>query len=167
MVHRSALMPPSRTAYSITNPVSKFGFTLNKTCIATRKPSPAIPWRYYASIAFLILFSLLPPVLLPGLDIDNDPKVYFPDDEPAVILDEKLRAQFPNDQLYILLFEGLALFSDDVLNAYHQLARTLEKNPLVDKVYGANHTGPHRRQRGWLPGRASDQYQGVGKNNCH
>ncbi|HEB86058.1 MAG TPA: hypothetical protein ENI68_03445, partial [Gammaproteobacteria bacterium] len=97
---------------------------------------PAIRWRYYLSMAFLVLFSLLPPVLLPALDIDNDPNVYFPDDEPAVILDEKLRAQFPNDQVYILLFEGLALFSDDVLNAYNKLARTLERNPLVDKVYG-------------------------------
>ncbi|GMQ89556.1 MAG: MMPL family transporter [Gammaproteobacteria bacterium] len=100
------------------------------------KARPAIRWRYYLSLAFLVLFSLLPPALLPGLDIDNAPKVYFPDDEPAVILDEKLRTQFPNDQVYILLFEGLALFSDDVLNAYHKLARTLEKNPLVDKVYG-------------------------------
>ena len=57
-----------------------------------RKTSPAKPWRYYLSLAFLALFSLLPPALLPGLDIDNDPRVYFPDDEPAVILDEKLRA---------------------------------------------------------------------------
>ena len=101
-----------------------------------RKTPPAKHWRYYLGLAFLALFSLLPPALLPGLDIDNDPKVYFPDDEPAIILDEKLRAQFPNDQVYILLFEGLALFSDDFLIAYHQLARTLEKNPLVEKVYG-------------------------------
>lgn len=97
---------------------------------------PAIRWQYYLSMAFLILFSLLPPVLLPALDIDNAPRVYFPDDEPAVILDEKLRTQFPNDQVYILLFEGLALFSDGVLNAYHKLAITLEKNALVEKVYG-------------------------------
>ena len=100
------------------------------------KPSSAKPWRYYLSLAFLILFSLLPPALLPGLNINNDPNVYFPDDEPAVILDEKLRAQFPNDQLYILLFEGLGLFSGDFLNAYHQLARTLEKDPLIQNVYG-------------------------------
>ena len=103
---------------------------------ASSKARPAIPWRYYLSLAFLVLFSLLPPVLLPALDIDNAPKVYFPDDEPAVILDEKLRAQFPNDQVYILLFEGPALFSDGVLNAYHKLAVTLEKDPLVEKVYG-------------------------------
>jgi len=102
----------------------------------SRKARPEKPWRYYLSLVFLVLFSLLPPALLPGLDIDNAPKVYFPDDEPAVLLEEKLRAEFPNDQVYILLFEGLALFSDDILNAYHKLARTLEKNPLVDKVYG-------------------------------
>lgn len=100
------------------------------------KARSAAPWRYYLSLAFLVLFSLLPPALLPALDIDNAPRVYFPDDEPAVILDEKLRAQFPSDQVYILLFEGLALFSDGVLNAYHKLAITLEKNPLVEKVYG-------------------------------
>jgi predicted RND superfamily exporter protein len=97
---------------------------------------PLIRWRYYLSLAFLVLFSLLPPALLPGLDIDNDPRVYFPDDEPAVILDDKLRAQFPNDQVYILLFEGQNLFSDDFLNAYHQLARTLEQSRLIEKVYG-------------------------------
>jgi len=103
---------------------------------APRKAAQAKPWQYYRSLAFLALFTLLPPALLTGLNIDNAPKVYFPDDEPAVILDEKLRNRFPNDQVYILLFEGLALFSDDFLNAYHQLAGTLEKNPLVEKVYG-------------------------------
>ena len=81
------------------------------------------PWRFYLSIAFLALFTLLPPALLLGLNINNDPKVYFPDDEPAVIIDEALREQFPNDQVFILLFEGVALFSDGVLTAYHQLAQ--------------------------------------------
>ena len=122
------------------------GYTLdNEPCVEMwiqagqeylpHKAPPAKPWRYYLSLAFLALFGLLPPALLPSLNIDNDPMVYFPDDEPAVILDEKLRAQFPNDQVYILLFEGLALFSGDFLTAYHQLARTLEENPLVEKVY--------------------------------
>jgi predicted RND superfamily exporter protein len=99
------------------------------------KKQQAKPRRYYLSLVFLALFGLLPPALLPHLEINNNPKVYFSDNEPAVILDEKLRKQFPNDQVYILLFEGLALFSDELLTAYHQLARTLEKNPLVEKVY--------------------------------
>ena len=103
-------------------------------------PSPTdkitdTPWRYYLSIAFLVLFTLLPPALLTELNIDNDPKVYFPDDEPAVLIDKNLREHFPNDQVFILLFEGEALFSDDFLNAYHELALQLEDNPLVDKVF--------------------------------
>jgi hypothetical protein len=96
----------------------------------------AKPWRYYLSLAFLALFGLLPLALLPGLNINNDPNVYFPDDEPAVILDKKLRAHFPNDQVYILLFEGDSLFSDKQLAAYHQLTRQLANNPLVNKVFG-------------------------------
>jgi predicted RND superfamily exporter protein len=96
----------------------------------------AKPWRYYLSLAFLALFGLLPSALLPGLNVNNDPNVYFPDDEPAVILDEKLRAKFPNDQVYILLFEGDSLFSDKRLTAYHQLIRQLENNPLIKKVFG-------------------------------
>jgi predicted RND superfamily exporter protein len=123
------------------------GYTLdNETCVeiwlqsgeqpAPGERAPLKPWRYYLSITFLAIFGLVPLSLLPGLDIDNAPAVYFPKDEPAVILDEKLRRHFPNDQVYILLFEGLALFSDDFLNAYHRLARTLEKNPLIEKIYG-------------------------------
>lgn len=95
-----------------------------------------IPWRFFLSLAFLGLFTLLPPTLLPGLNINNDPKVYFPDDEPAVVIDKALREDFPNDQVFILLFEGDALFSDNFLNAYHQLNRRLERNPLVEKVFG-------------------------------
>ena len=93
------------------------------------------PWRFYLSLAFLALFTLLPPVLLLDLNINNDPKVYFPDDEPAVIIDNALREQFPNDKVFILLFEGVALFSDGVLTAYHQLARQVEQHPLVEKVF--------------------------------
>ena len=95
-----------------------------------------LPWRAYLSLTFLVLFSLLPPVLLLKLNVNNDPKVYFPEDEPAVVLDEKLREEFPNDQVYILLFEGTDLFSDRFLSAYDQLARQLRGNPLVGKVYG-------------------------------
>ena len=33
------------------------------------------PWRAYLSIAFLVIFTLLPLALLPGLTINNNPKV--------------------------------------------------------------------------------------------
>ena len=105
-------------------------------CVAVCIRARQTPWRAYLSVAFLALFTLLPPALLLGLNINNDPKVYFPDDEPAVIIDEALREKFPNDQVFILLFEGVALFSDGVLTAYHQLAQKLEEHPLIDKVFG-------------------------------
>ena len=100
-----------------------------------RDPSSK-PWRYYSSIFLLVLFALVPLVFLPGLNIDNAPGVYFPKDEPAVILDNRLREQFPSDQVYILLFEGPDLYAEEFLQAYHRLAKTLEKNPSVERIYG-------------------------------
>ena len=100
------------------------------------KTLPSKPWRYYLSFAFLTLFGLLPAAFLPSLDINNDPKVYFPDDEPTVVIDKTLREHFPNDQVFILLFEGVGLFSINFLNSYHQLAQRLEGNPLIEKVFG-------------------------------
>lgn len=93
------------------------------------------PWRYYASIFLLLLFSLAPLALLPSLDIDNAPSVYFPKDEPAVIHDDRLRKHFPSDQVYILLFEGPSLYSDEFLTTYHQVVSKLETHALVKKVF--------------------------------
>jgi len=98
--------------------------------------TPGRPWPLYLSLAFLCIFTLLPPTLLLKLSINNDPKVYFPDDEPAVVADRALREIFPNDQVLILLFESPALFSDDFLNAYHTLATRIMGNSQVEQVYG-------------------------------
>ena len=130
-----------------------------------KKQLLTLPWRPYLSLAFLVIFTLFPPVLLLKLNINNDPKVYFPDDEPAVVIDKALREQFPNDQAYILLFEGANLFSDNFLKAYHQLAQRLEKHSPRGEGVWTHDPGPHLGQRGRLPGRASDQYQGVDKDN--
>lgn len=93
-----------------------------------------LPWRLYLSLAFLVLFSVLPSVLLLKLNIDNSPTVYFPDDEPAVVLDRELRSRFPSDQVFVLVFEGVALFSDGFLTAYDELGRELLKLPLINDV---------------------------------
>ena len=93
-----------------------------------------LPWRQYLSLAFLVLFVVLPSLLLLKLNIDNAPSVYFPNDEPAVALDRQLRERFPNDQVYFLVFEGVALYSDGFLQAYDDLGRSLRKLPQVDDV---------------------------------
>lgn len=94
----------------------------------------SLPWRHYLSLLFLVLFTVLPSTLLLQLNINNAPDVYFPEDEPAVVLDRELRKRFQSDQFIVLLFEGVALFSDGFLTAYDDLGRALRKVPRVDDV---------------------------------
>jgi predicted RND superfamily exporter protein len=93
-----------------------------------------LPWILYGSIALLLLLLTLPSLLLLRLDINNAPKVYFSPDEPAVMIDDAVRKKFPNDQVVVMLFEGVALFSDGFLRAYDGLAQRLSAHPQVDEV---------------------------------
>lgn len=93
-----------------------------------------LPWRFYLSLGLLALLLVVPPALLLKLDINNAPRVYFPEDEPAVLIDDELRRAFPSDQVIVLLFEGVALFSDGFLTAFHGLADTIAGHELVDDV---------------------------------
>jgi predicted RND superfamily exporter protein len=93
-----------------------------------------LPWALYGSVALLLLLITLPSLLLLKLDINNAPKVYFPPDEPAVTVDDAVREKFPNDQVVVMLFDGVALFSDGFLQAYDQLAERLNEHPQVDEV---------------------------------
>jgi len=76
----------------------------------------------------------LPNVLLPNLNINNAPKTFLPSDSPSVVFDNKVRETFPDDEVIILLFEGVALFSDGFLNAYYNLGQTLADHELIDDV---------------------------------
>jgi len=92
------------------------------------------PWALYLSVSFLLVFATLPPLLLTRLNINNAPRVYFPAHEPAVIVDNALREKFPSDQVVVMMFEGVALFSDEFLEALDQAAQELEENPRIEKV---------------------------------
>lgn len=76
----------------------------------------------------------MPNVLLPNLNINNAPKTFLPSDSPSVVFDNKVRETFPDDEVIILLFEGVALFSDGFLNAYYNLGQTLADHELIDDV---------------------------------
>ncbi len=93
-----------------------------------------LPWRQYLSVVFLVLFTVLPSTLLLKLDIDNAPAVYLPDDQPANVVDRALHKRFPNDQVFVLLFEGVALYSDGFLRAYDAVARELEGLKSINEV---------------------------------
>ncbi len=93
-----------------------------------------LPWKLYLSFLCLILVTVLPNLLLPNLNINNAPKTYLPDDAPSVLIDARVREFFPDDEVIVLLFEGVALFSDGFLNAYDELAEELQNHPLINDV---------------------------------
>ncbi len=93
-----------------------------------------ISWSYYISILILVVLTFLPNALLIKLNINNAPKVLFPADEPAVVIDNQVREQFPTDQVMVFLFEGVALYSDGFLNAYHDLSENLKEHEKIQKI---------------------------------
>jgi len=93
-----------------------------------------LPWKFYFSVLFLFLFTVLPNGLLLNLNINNTPRVYLPADAPSVIIDDELRRHFPSDQAILLLFEGVALYSDGFARAFRNLADELSTDPLIDDV---------------------------------
>jgi len=93
-----------------------------------------LPWKLYFSFLCLLVAIILPNALLPSLNINNAPKTYLPSDEPSVLFDNQVREIFPDDEVFVLLFEGIALFSDGFLKAYHDLGETLVAHDLIDDV---------------------------------
>ncbi len=93
-----------------------------------------LPWKFYFSVLFLFLLTVLPNGLLLNLNINNTPKVYLPADAPSVLADNELRKYFPSDQAVLLLFEGVALYSEGFATAFKELADQLSANPLIDDV---------------------------------
>lgn len=89
------------------------------------------PWF---SIGILLFLCIVPTTLLLHLKVNNAPKVYFPDDAPAVVADDALHKTFPSDQVIVLLFEGNDLFSDDFLSRFATLGDRIVSSDLVDKV---------------------------------
>ena len=88
----------------------------------------------FISIATLLIATLLSVAILPGMIINNVPRVYLPENAPAVIIDDKLREIFPNDQGIVLLFEDDSLYSDSFLLSLHNLTKSLEARESIQRV---------------------------------
>ncbi|MGH1374387.1 MAG: efflux RND transporter permease subunit [Cellvibrionaceae bacterium] len=93
-----------------------------------------LPWKLYLCFFCLALLTLLPNTLLPKLNVNNAPATFLPPDSPSMILNDEVRQMFPDDEVVILLFEGVALFSDGFLLAYEDLASSLEDLEQVSDV---------------------------------
>ncbi|RLK51605.1 hypothetical protein DFR31_1549 [Alkalispirillum mobile] len=92
------------------------------------------------ALAALALLVLGPGPLLLQVNLDNAPEAYFPTDAPAVVLDNELREEFPQDQVLVALFEGPQLFEADFLGRLHGLVEDLERHDRVERVLGLTST---------------------------
>lgn len=93
-----------------------------------------LPWKLYLCFLCLALLVILPNVLLPRLNVNNAPSTFLPPDAPSVKLNKAVRATFPGDEVVVLLFEGVALFSDGFIDAYDDLRAALEQHPSIEEV---------------------------------
>lgn len=93
---------------------------------------PLLSWP----LALLIVVALHvgSVVLLDDLTFNNSAETYYPKDAPAVLLRDRLRQDFPSDEVLTVLFHGDKLFGRDFLERLHRLALKLEGEPLVDRV---------------------------------
>lgn len=71
---------------------------------------------------------------LPRLAVNNSPEVYYPRESPAVALRDRLRADFPNDEVLTILFSGDDLYAPDRLQELGRLEAAIARIPLVDRV---------------------------------
>lgn len=86
-------------------------------------------------MAIILIIHLICGALLLRLELNNAPELYFPSDAPATVLERELRAEFPNDEILIALFEGDDLYSSGVLGALDRVAGRMEAHPDVDRVF--------------------------------
>lgn len=93
-----------------------------------------LPWRLYLCLLCLLAIIVLPNALLPKLNINNTPSTFLPPDAPSRQFNDYVRTIFPNDEVIILLFEGVALFSDGFLEAYDQLGLAVSNLEAIDDV---------------------------------
>ena len=89
------------------------------------------------ALALVVLIHVVSAVVLLKLNFNNAPEVYYPDDSPAVILRNELRADFPSDEVLTVLFRSDQLYGPDFLRRLNRLAEDLGKNPLIDRVMTA------------------------------
>jgi len=91
--------------------------------------------RRRPAMAVILIIHLVCGALLLRLELNNAPELYFPSDAPATVLERELRAEFPNDEILIALFEGDDLYSSEVLGALDRVAGRMEAHPDVDRVF--------------------------------
>lgn len=85
-------------------------------------------------LGLLAVIAVAASVLWVGLKLDNSPEAYSPVGSQAVQFNRAVRAQFPEDQVLVLLFRGPGLFEADFLTRLDRAAQALQALPKVERV---------------------------------
>lgn len=93
-------------------------------------PLPPAPF----ALLVLILMALAPAALLPRLEINNAPEIYFPSSATAVEFERELRERFPEDQVLVAMFEPPDPYAEEFIARMEALATALQRHPRVERV---------------------------------
>ncbi len=96
------------------------------------KMKPVKSPRFSLLLLLMITLAAIPVAMT--ITPNNAMKLYFPKDSETIRFESELRQQFPLDQVFILIFQGENLFTDDFLSAMERLTEALEESPLVERV---------------------------------
>lgn len=91
--------------------------------------------RWRQVVAIIVAIHAVCVGLLFFLEVNNAPELYFPKNAPATVLDNSLRAEFPNDEFLIGLFEGDHLYGEQALAALARVASRLGRHSDVERVF--------------------------------
>ncbi|SEO97595.1 efflux RND transporter permease subunit [Aquisalimonas asiatica] len=88
----------------------------------------------WLALCILGALMLLPGPILMEMDLDNAPEAYFPEDAPAVIADDRVRAAFPQDQVIVALLRGDDIYEAEWLERLDAASREMERLGPVERV---------------------------------
>ncbi len=93
-----------------------------------------LPWQF--TVALIVVVNLASIILVARyIHFNNALELYFPADSRAVVMEQGLRKEFPNDELLIAVFAGPDLYSADFLSKLDRVTQQLQKHKLVDRVF--------------------------------
>lgn len=103
--------------------------------VFVRAPGMHVPQLSWPVSLFIILaLHLFAVQVLTALTFNNSPEAYYPKDAAAVQLRDKLRQDFPGDEVLTVLFSGDDLYGPEFLRGLNVLVAQLRRNPSVDRV---------------------------------
>lgn len=94
-----------------------------------RSPVPAP-----VALLLLVVMALAPLALVPRIEINNAPEIYFPSSAVAVEFERGLRERFPEDQVIVAMFVSPDLYGDEFIGRMEALTEALQRHPLVERV---------------------------------